>query len=267
YLCSYEDCDRAFHCQTLLDDHLNTHTGACPYVCTEPGCSRAFNKKQNLKYHLYSHLPYEARPLACDFPHCHSRFYDACSLRKHQRIHTDPQPFKCPQDGCSLAFTKKYQLTRHVSEHTGQLPHGCDFPGCGRSFKYPSYLRKHKLDHEGPDRPPKYPCTQAYCEQGFPKWSELQAHLRADHPPQCSVCQSTFKCKQSLRRHAETVHNTNHSKFPCPWEGCTKLLRSAQTLRNHILCVHEKTKLFVCQFADCEVAWGSKGSLDKHYRE
>ncbi|KAJ1917822.1 Transcription factor IIIA [Tieghemiomyces parasiticus] len=295
YKCNHDGCTKAFHCQTLLDQHVNTHTGDVLYRCPEPGCDKGFNKKQNLQNHMYHHLPYEARPYPCDHSHCTARFYDSYSLNKHRRIHDDPKPFKCTAEGCHLAFAKKFQLTRHTSEHTGQLPHICDHPGCDRSFKYPSYLRKHKLDHavatavaalaaggtsnaageadtseESPAPivllPPRYLCAHQDCGRGFFKWSELRAHVTADHPHRCVPCDRVFSTRQALRRHTDSAHGPPPTRLPCPWPGCTQQLRSHKTLQNHVRAVHEKAKLFACQLDGCSERFASKLSLDKHYR-
>ncbi|KAF7305316.1 FAD/NAD(P)-binding domain-containing protein [Mycena chlorophos] len=48
-------CDKTFTRPSTLRVHLNTHTGAMPYVCEYPGCGRAFNVKSNMQRHFRSH--------------------------------------------------------------------------------------------------------------------------------------------------------------------------------------------------------------------
>ncbi|KAF8872527.1 hypothetical protein CPB85DRAFT_1422667 [Mucidula mucida] len=49
-------CHRGFNRPSSLRIHMNTHTGATPFVCPFPGCGRAFNVNSNMRRH-YRHHP------------------------------------------------------------------------------------------------------------------------------------------------------------------------------------------------------------------
>ncbi|KAI0092689.1 hypothetical protein BDY19DRAFT_862512, partial [Irpex rosettiformis] len=48
-------CGRAFNRPSSLAIHINTHTGAQPYVCPFPGCGRKFNVNSNMRRHFRNH--------------------------------------------------------------------------------------------------------------------------------------------------------------------------------------------------------------------
>ncbi|KAJ7062529.1 hypothetical protein C8F01DRAFT_986342, partial [Mycena amicta] len=48
-------CHKRFNRPSSLRIHLNTHTGAMPFVCPLPGCGRAFNVNSNMRRHFRNH--------------------------------------------------------------------------------------------------------------------------------------------------------------------------------------------------------------------
>ncbi|KAF7294344.1 hypothetical protein HMN09_01163600 [Mycena chlorophos] len=49
-------CNKKFNRPSSLRIHLNTHTGAMPYVCPHPNCGRAFNVNSNMRRHFRNHI-------------------------------------------------------------------------------------------------------------------------------------------------------------------------------------------------------------------
>ncbi|KAJ7736144.1 hypothetical protein B0H16DRAFT_1326654, partial [Mycena metata] len=48
-------CSRRFNRPSSLRIHVNTHTGAQPFLCPHPGCGRAFNVNSNMRRHFRNH--------------------------------------------------------------------------------------------------------------------------------------------------------------------------------------------------------------------
>ncbi|KAH9928921.1 uncharacterized protein B0H18DRAFT_860932, partial [Fomitopsis serialis] len=48
-------CNKRFNRPSSLNIHVNTHTGAKPFVCSYPGCNRRFNVNSNMRRHYRNH--------------------------------------------------------------------------------------------------------------------------------------------------------------------------------------------------------------------
>ncbi|KAK7001713.1 hypothetical protein R3P38DRAFT_2558601, partial [Favolaschia claudopus] len=53
YVC--KQCGKRFSRPSSLKIHINTHTGAQPYVCPHPSCGRSFNVNSNMRRHWRNH--------------------------------------------------------------------------------------------------------------------------------------------------------------------------------------------------------------------
>lgn len=112
----------------------------------------------------------------------------------------------------------------------------CTFENCDKAYNRPSLLDQHLRSHTG-DRP--FPCTYPNCNKSFLRKSHLDAHLIShsrDKPFHCSVCGKGVNTAQHLKRH-EITHTKS---FKCTYEGCNESFYKHQSLRHHILSVHEK---------------------------
>ncbi|KAK7053572.1 hypothetical protein R3P38DRAFT_2601282, partial [Favolaschia claudopus] len=49
YVC--KQCGKRFSRPSSLKIHVNTHTGAQPYICPHPSCGRSFNVNSNMRRH------------------------------------------------------------------------------------------------------------------------------------------------------------------------------------------------------------------------
>ncbi|KAI0092687.1 hypothetical protein BDY19DRAFT_499212 [Irpex rosettiformis] len=49
-------CNKRFNRPSSLNIHVNTHTGAKPFICPYPGCQRRFNVNSNMRRHYRNHV-------------------------------------------------------------------------------------------------------------------------------------------------------------------------------------------------------------------
>lgn len=113
----------------------------------------------------------------------------------------------------------------------------CTFENCDKAYNRPSLLDQHLRSHTG-DRP--FLCTYPNCDKSFLRKSHLDAHLIShsrDKPFHCSICGKGVNTAQHLKRH-EITHTKS---FQCTHEGCNESFYKHQSLRHHILSVHDKS--------------------------
>ncbi|OQR84444.1 hypothetical protein ACHHYP_13377 [Achlya hypogyna] len=87
------------------------------FGCHIPGCGKRFKRKFTLQEHLNTHTG--ARPYVCDYEGCQRCFSTHGNLNRHKFIHTGEKPFGCTT--CLKRFCTKEKLVRHVKTHTNNL--------------------------------------------------------------------------------------------------------------------------------------------------
>ena len=91
-----------------------------------------------------------------------------------------------------------------------------------------------------------------------------EAHTNLTEPVQCPKCSKSFKRREHLRDHLDSVHDKSTS-VKCPY--CRKELRSSMSFMRHIKEVHERKLNLpvlpqVCNI--CEKKFSRKEYLDRH---
>ncbi|AJV97258.1 Pzf1p [Saccharomyces cerevisiae YJM244] len=192
YFCDYDGCDKAFTRPSILTEHqLSVHQGLRAFQCDK--CAKSFVKKSHLERHLYTHS--DTKPFQCSY--CGKGVTTRQQLKRHEVTHT--KSFICPEEGCNLRFYKHPQLRAHIlSVHLHKLT--C--PHCNKSFQRPYRLRNHISKHHDPEVENPYQCTFAGCCKEFRIWSQLQSHIKNDHPKlKCPICSKPCVGENGLQMH------------------------------------------------------------------
>uniref|UniRef100_A0A8C2ZWK2 Zinc finger protein 292b n=1 Tax=Cyclopterus lumpus TaxID=8103 RepID=A0A8C2ZWK2_CYCLU len=109
-VCQY--CRRHFVNVTHLNDHLQVHCGARPYICIQLNCRASFLSNTELLIHRRTHSVFKAR---CMFPNCGTIFHEAFKLYDHEAQHY--KTFTCKIVDCGKVFHSLHQLDLHQEGH------------------------------------------------------------------------------------------------------------------------------------------------------
>ncbi|XP_042127640.2 Krueppel-like factor 17 isoform X2 [Peromyscus maniculatus bairdii] len=90
-----------------------------PYVCTYDNCGKAYTKRSHLVSHQRKHTG--EKPYVCDWEGCTWSFFRSDELGRHRRIHTRDRPHKC--EDCGRQFMRSDHLKQHQKTHQTHQTH------------------------------------------------------------------------------------------------------------------------------------------------
>ncbi|XP_023576565.1 transcriptional repressor CTCFL [Octodon degus] len=216
-------CLKTFRTVTLLQNHINTHTGTRPHKCMD--CDMAFVTSGELVRHRrYKHT--HEKPFKCSM--CKYASVEASKLKRHIRSHTGERPFQCLL--CSYASRDTYKLKRHMLTHSGEKPYECHI--CHAHFTQSGTMKMHVLQKHSKNVP-KHQCP--HCDALIARKSDLRVHVRNLHTyhateMQCRRCPATFHERYALIQHQKT--HKDEKRFKCP--RCSYACKQERNLAAHI---------------------------------
>ncbi|XP_076755941.1 uncharacterized protein LOC143426388 [Xylocopa sonorina] len=207
-------CEKRYVTAILLEEHINTHTGARPYKCKL--CDFASSSRQILSYHNAIHKP--LKDINCKF--CGKEFYSKSRLRAHMIVHNKDKAIMCKL--CSAYLSNEEALeTHHRNIH--MQDYVCNI--CGKHVKSRKALHNHQNVHAVA----KYKCN--LCPNVYKSSQILKEHLlkhEGIRKYKCNVCEKAFAQQSHL-----AAHMAVHSKirFHCP--GCDKGFNRHDNMKIH----------------------------------
>ncbi|KAJ2149133.1 hypothetical protein GGH19_000026 [Coemansia sp. RSA 1807] len=190
------------------------------YQCEE--CSKFFTRPSSLATHRFTHTG--EKPHECTFLGCSKRFSVVSNLRRHMRLHQDPQP----------RGRRKNHTYRHYN--AGE-PYSVSYP-VPPTTNYPSFLPP---NFSGLELPADADSDQSDCtsKRGFQELTgdnSDDTECEADRPSkksryQCDQCLKYFTRPSSLTTHMYT--HTGEKPHECTFPGCNKRFSVLSNLRRH----------------------------------
>ncbi|XP_033361042.1 zinc finger protein 624-like isoform X2 [Bombus vosnesenskii] len=215
-------CEKRYVNAILLEEHINTHTGARPYKCKL--CDFASSSRQILSYHNATHKP--LKDINCKL--CGKEFYSKSRLRAHMIVHNKDKAVMCKLCSAYLSNAKALE-THHKNIH--MQDYVCNI--CGKHTKSRKALHNHQNVHAAA----KYKCT--LCPNVYKSSQILKEHLlkhEGIRKYKCNTCEKSFGQQSHL-----AAHMAVHSKirFHCP--GCDKPFNRLDNMKIHT----KRCKLFL----------------------
>ncbi|KAM4713273.1 zinc finger protein 292-like [Anableps anableps] len=243
-VCQY--CRRHFISVTHLNDHLQVHCGAKPYICIQLNCNASFLSNTKLLLHKKIHSTFRAK---CMFPNCGKIFNAPFKLYDHEAHHY--KTFTCKAVGCGKVFHSQQQLDLHLENHAPQdqespprsQSSSKSQPGSSLNEQIPSSLSPVKQEHSQKNLNSK--------ASSFPNPGELM------------TIQSLLETSQ---KHVDTMGgcqvkpDPTKSVFPTSnlYNSNNSLIRSA---RSHLLDPNKEKGEIGHQSLDCKIPPQSYHSL------
>ena len=158
---------------------------------------------------------------------------------------------------CGRTFVSERTLKRHLVDiHKGLLLYECKF--CGKKFEQSGKRYSHMIKEHGYKSKILPKCK--ICDIAFNSDKEKLEHQKAAHT-KCSVCGLSFHSTQSLKIHILSVHE-KQKPFKC--QKCDYRCSQRSGLKVHDGRVHQKKKDIVCSY--CGKAFSRNNNLTTHMK-
>jgi KRAB domain-containing zinc finger protein len=171
------------------------------------------------------------------------------TISAHKQSHKSEFKFKCTQCDDQRKFYSDRELATHIRYQHIAIECGI----CKRK------VNENNLNHHMAAYHP-FQCSK--CEEYFRTEKNLDYHFERIHAVhflnKCIVCGKRFEFPNELKKHLLT-HNKGYI-YDCP--VCEEKFKLEEQFSRHINYVHEK--IFDCEV--CQKSFGSLGSLREHQR-
>ncbi|XP_064823871.1 zinc finger protein 43-like [Oncorhynchus masou masou] len=242
-----EKCGLDFGRKDHLKRHSCSHSGSS-FICFD--CGVGFRDPGELRTHEKTH---QVRNHICQLREKRCEHQKELMLH-HEVDHPGPDVYKCHQCGKKCSTGEK--LGKHRMIHSAKTPHVCSY--CGTKFKRREHLRRHENLHTN-EKPHLSHC---YGDT-FGRQEDLKTHLGKMHTLLrsylCKACGTTFKDRNSLRRHRYHTHTKAGKVFQC--EECGLSFSRADHLKHHKY-THSTERSFSCSM--CYKVFHIAENLKKH---
>jgi hypothetical protein len=220
---------------------LRTHSSFQPddiFECLHPGCKKDFTTPIDMQEHLESHE--QVQRFECQ--QCGHLTLSKKHLREH--IVSHHSMIACDIPGCkfTLLGSNKLELQLHKNSVHSNEHHGCRF--CGKGFEEWKDLEQHRINFHETRVTGVLKCSFLNCMLTFTSATDLGEHLVDKH----------WNC---LVR--------EQPSFGCDVPQCNLTFKSKQLLHAHKNTVHYRVQLWACQL--CGVKFDNCLSRDSHRRE
>ena len=182
--------------------------------------------------------------------------------KKGRYVHKRKEVWPC--DICNISFRLQSNFIIHYVECLSKKENQVICGICALPFSYTKSLVKHlETTHNGKIYKEKcFNCSN--CNSRFFGAKELKVHIRNAHLDgkllPCPLCNGSFKNILILKQHLKGIHG--EKKFNCLL--CKAKYSLKQSLKNHIMSVHENTRPHKCSM--CDFAANLKDILNSHIK-
>ena len=248
-------CDKKFKRRLDIYRHIMEHKYPQEKLTCDQ-CNKKFKTGRILKIHKQEvHTEESERQFACD--KCPKRFYHNYNLKQHlASSHIDStteRSFICGIENCGKAFINRNRLKLHEKGHDQSYEIVCDI--CSRVLRGKHTFEQHLKTHDESYVEKKEQCN--ICGQWVKRLKKHQAsHVMLEL--QCNYCNKVVHTKNALNKHIIYYHKTI-SKFECSL--CEKSFKKKESLREH-MAGHTGDVLYTCPY--CPSTFNSSANMHRH---